>query len=1073
MTRPSNPRATTRAFARGLRLRPGALAALAVTLAPLVYFFPAVAGRLVISPDDGVIFNVPLREAAARILLAGNLPLWNPYVFCGMPLHAAAQGGLLFPLNWFYLAFSTPVATNLMMLSTYSLAALGAYLYARRTGASLTGAVVTSLAWQFSAFMVCQIGHTNIAQTGACLPWVLWATDGYGLTGRRWRGALVAALVALQSFVGHQQTFAYALLLVCAYALVMSRSSAETRGNYLRSLVFVAAGVILSAVQILPTFELLRNSPRADATYDFFTSFSMPRSFVWSFFAPYFSGGGDGRLFRAAYVGPSFFGEYVAYVGLAALMLAALAVVLRRDARTMFWAVVAVAALLLALGRYAPLGLYHLIYYVPVLNLFRVPARHLMEVEFALAVLAGRGVTVLAELRGATVTAERRDVILERRAVTTLAERRGAMTLAAGRSDAKTLRRVLVVCACVFLLACVAVTWARPGDFQLGRQAPVGVMRAPELFLPVAFALLGAWAVWVFARGRRGAALLLVAVVALDAAAWGQSSGWRTHSPTFGFELWGEPATVRFLREQESQSGGEPYRILTEDRPFDPSLPIVTPTPGGNWTPTLQPDVYEMYGVENAAGYDGFGLSRYGKLAGDMKVWGEFTDPERTLRGESRELDVLNVRYLLTRPTDEATAVARPSSGASSSTSLPSTASTSSSVFPEATQEFGGLRFAADDLGMPSVGADARLSFSLPPVEADRVALLTNLSWSVDVPDGTVVAHLRLFSEEGKSYDFDLRAGEHTSEWAYDRADISSKIKHRRAPVATSYKVEDAGGSYEAHSYVSSFALPERAAVTGGEITVERLARAPDLTLGVLRVSLVDGAGGETYPLRREWVKKEPSSGRAQTSTPPSASLQSVKTGARRWRKLGQVGGVAVFENERALPRVWLASEARVLGGDEMLGVIRTGRLPDGNAWEPRRTALVESPLDFQGGGEDASARAELTRREPNRVEVSTTSSAASILVLSENHFPGWRAYVDGSAVETLRVDYGLRGVVLPAGEHRVEFVYRPKSVLFGFIVSLLTLAALLAWSARAVPESLSRRLRFGRSAPRAQELKS
>jgi hypothetical protein len=1052
MTRPSNPRATTRAFARGLRLRPGALAAVAVTLAPLVYFFPAVAGRLVISPDDGIIFNVPLREAAARIALSGSLPLWNPYVFCGMPLHAAAQGGLLLPLNWFYLAFSTPVATNLMMLSTYSVAALGAYLYARRAGANVTGAVVTSLIWQFSAFMVCQIGHTNIAQTGACLPWVLWATDGYGLTGRRWRGVLLAALVALQSFVGHQQTFAYALLLVCAYAVVMSRTSVETRGNYIRSLVFVAAGVILSAVQILPTFELLRNSPRAEATYDFFTSFSMPRGFVWSLFAPYFSGGGDGRLFRAAYVGPSFFGEYVAYVGLAALMLAALAVVLRRDARTKFWAVVALVALLLALGRYAPLGLYHVIYYVPVLNLFRVPARHLMEVEFALAVLAGRGASVLAAMRG----------------------------------DAKTLRRVLVVCACAFLLTCVAVTWARPGDFHLGRQAPVGVMRAPELFLPVAFAMLGAWAVWVFARGRRGAGFLLIAVIALDSAAWGQSSGWRTHSPTFGFELWGEPATVRFLREQESRAGGEPYRILTEDQPFDPSSPVVTPTPGGSWTPTLQPDVYEMYGVENAAGYDGFGLSRYSRLAGDMKVWGELTDPERTLRGESRELDVLNVRYLLTKPMTDAGSAARQSIGASSSSSsVPSTASTSSSVFPEATQEFGGLRFAADDLGLSSVGPDARLSFSLPPVEADRVALLTNLSWSVDVPDGTVVARLRLFSEEGKSYDFDLRAGEHTSEWAYDRADISSKIRHKRAPVATSYKVEDAGGSYEAHSYVSSFALPERASITGGEITVERLARAPDLTLAVLRVSLVDSAGGETYPLRREWVKKESTSNQAQsqassqtqaqtsTSSPNASPSQFLTTGARRWRKLGQVGGVAVFENERALPRVWLASEARVLGEDEMLGVIRTGRMPDGGVWEPRRTALVESPLDFQGGGEALSARAELTRREPNRVDVQTASSAASILVLSENHFPGWRAYVDGSAVETLRVDYGLRGVVLPPGEHRVEFVYRPKSVLVGFVVSLLTLAALLVWSVRAVPESLSKRLRFGRSAPRAQELKS
>jgi uncharacterized membrane protein YfhO len=101
----------------------------------------------------------------------------------------------------------------------------------------------------------------------------------------------------------------------------------------------------------------------------------------------------------------------------------------------------------------------------------------------------------------------------------------------------------------------------------------------------------------------------------------------------------------------------------------------------------------------------------------------------------------------------------------------------------------------------------------------------------------------------------------------------------------------------------------------------------------------------------------------------------------------------------------------------------------------------------------------EVTRREPNRIELKTSSSAPSILVLSENHYPGWRAYVDGRATETLRVDYALRGVVLAAGEHRVEFVYRPKSVFIGLLVSLLTLAALLLWSSRGVTRRLPRRL--------------
>ncbi|MDT5295589.1 MAG: hypothetical protein QOJ76_2469, partial [Acidobacteriota bacterium] len=33
--------------------------------------------------------------------------------------------------------------------------------------------------------------------------------------------------------------------------------------------------------------------------------------------------------------------------------------------------------------------------------------------------------------------------------------------------------------------------------------------------------------------------------------------------------------------------------------------------------------------------------------AGEMKVWGELTNPDATLRGDSREIDLLNVRYLL------------------------------------------------------------------------------------------------------------------------------------------------------------------------------------------------------------------------------------------------------------------------------------------------------------------------------------------------------------------------------------------------------------------------------------------
>jgi hypothetical protein len=998
MTLPFNPR---------LRIKTDFLAALGVTLLPLIYFFPATRGNLIISPDDGVIFNIPIRVAVANLIHAGSLPLWNPYMFSGMPLFGAAQAGVLFPLNWFYLLFSIPVATNLMMLSTYMVAALGAYLYARRSGSSIAGALATSLIWQWSAFMVAKMGQTNVVQTAALLPWVLWAVDGYGMSGKRTRGVLLAVLIALQIFAGHQQTFAYSFLLAAAYAVVMARVSASReRNSYLWSLAFLTAGVALAAVQLLPTVELLRNSLRATASYDFFSSFSLPRRFVLTFFAPFIMGGGDGGLFRAPYIGPAFVGEYIAYVGAATIMLAIVALLLKPDTRTKFWAFVVVVCLALAFGRFLPLNLYKLVYYVPILNLFRVPARHLMEVEFALAVLAGRGLTAIA----------------------------------ASRSETKTLRAVVIAGGLVFLLTCLTVSWWRPSGFHLGRVAPVSILRAPELFIPIVIAGMSALALWIFAGNHERrfdrSLLFLLGILVLDLCLWGQASGWR-FSPTRANPLWQEPESVRLLRNLQQDRGNAPYRILTEVQPFfintgrdeDEKYRL------GEFMLSLQPDTYVMHGVENAAGYDGFGLMRYSKLAGDMKLWGELTDPERSVRGPGREFDILNVRYLVKqspqgearrRATERATLMTAPASNAK-----------------PLVITLGGLSFAKEELGASSLVNGERLVFAVPAIEADSIALVTSLAWSADVKNGEVVGHVRLRAEDGKSFEFQLRAGEHTSEWSHDRPDLQSKILHQRAPVATSSVVEDPSGNYESHTYVARFSLPATVRVTGGDIEVARIQGVPNLMLDVRRVSLLNDGAAE--PLRGDWVEKLP----AREADADAATVNDVTAiGGGHWRLVSENGYLQIYENTRSLPRAWLTTAELVATEQEELGIIRTGKLPGGQPWQPLETTLVEAPTGTNFGNGATPGSTEVTRHEPNRIDVKTVSSSPAILVLSENHYPGWRAYIDGGAVETLRVDYNLRGVALPAGSHLVKFVYQPKSVLVGLIVSLLTLASLLFWVA-------------------------
>ena len=149
-----------------------------------------------------------------------------------------------------------------------------------------------------------------------------------------------------------------------------------------------------------------------------------------------------------------------------------------------------------------------------------------------------------------------------------------------------------------------------------------------------------------------------------------------------------------------------------------------------------------------------------------------------------------------------------------------------------------------------------------------------------------------------------------------------------------------------------------------------------------------------------------------------------------------------------ALPRAWIASESLTLNENQILNVVQTGALPDGSVWNPQQLALVETPLGSptlpNGLAHGDTSRAEVTKHEPNRLEIHTASSDAGVLVLSENYFPGWRVYVDGQPAELLRVNYNLRGVMLPSGEHAVSFVYRPLSVLIGVVVSLLTLIVLL-----------------------------
>ena len=79
------------------------------------------------------------------------------------------------------------------------------------------------------------------------------------------------------------------------------------------------------------------------------------------------------------------------------------------------------------------------------------------------------------------------------------------------------------------------------------------------------------------------------------------------------------------------------------------------------------------------------------------------------------------------------------------------------------------------------------------------------------------------------------------------------------------------------------------------------------------------------------------------------------------------------------------------------------------------------------------------TSTSPNHLALETKTGQPAVLVISETHYPGWVAMLDGVRTSIHNTNYLLRGVVARAGLHRVEMRYRAHGARYGAIISLFT----------------------------------
>ncbi|HYA93797.1 MAG TPA: YfhO family protein, partial [Thermodesulfobacteriota bacterium] len=84
------------------------------------------------------------------------------------------------------------------------------------------------------------------------------------------------------------------------------------------------------------------------------------------------------------------------------------------------------------------------------------------------------------------------------------------------------------------------------------------------------------------------------------------------------------------------------------------------------------------------------------------------------------------------------------------------------------------------------------------------------------------------------------------------------------------------------------------------------------------------------------------------------------------------------------------------------------------------------------------SQKVQILSESNNRLDLRVSAVENSLLVLSDTHYPGWKAFVDGKETKIYRADYTFRAIPLSAGTHQVEFVYDPLSFKLGALFTFL-----------------------------------
>ena len=983
----------------------------------------ALLGGAVRWQDDTKYFYYPLLATVAGALKAGRLPLWEPGIFGGYPLLADGEAGALYPLHLVALRLlDPPVAFVALRLVRFYLAGVFTYAFLRATGAGRFGGLVAGLAYMLSGFFVAQVVHENLDSGMVWLPLVLLflerAVRAPG-AGRYRLGAFAGVGLAMQALAVHVQVCVFTALAVFPYlawrSLFPGPGAGLGRrlpGRLLRGAgVGAAAGAVaagLAAAQVLPLLDLAGRSARGPGiTAEAATINSVTPFRLLTVLFPHLLTRPDGTAY-----GYWVSWEVTVYVGLPTLLLALLALLVRRDRYVVFFAALALLALVLATGRYGPEWSAAVTERILGPHGLRSPGRFAFLWSFGVAVLAGTGATWLDRRAGAVlagrwagagyaavcallgvgvaglllaVRAARAYLLAEPAATAAWLERSYLAFDAAGRpaGGAADIYRHLLV--------------------ALDPRTPATTVWA--LSVVAGYTLLVLWPL-LLARparptraGLRALTVVAVAVPLLAAAE-------RAHPEAPVGAISPRSDAAAFLRDRLAPPGGDPAAR--------PLARVYTSQPVYLDHFDVEPNALLPLGVQEAWGY-----SSLSSESGLAYAWAAETT-------QGRLLDVWNVRYFLW-PTR--------------TSALPSYELTS--FHPQRPLVSGS-----------GANTGAAAAFRVPAVAGENVRVVATLRDAWAVPDGATVAWVVATDDAGERQRWPLRMGRELAEATAPPAAAPPDPTTPRPQAVYSWKEYGPDGApLEARLYYAKLPLDRTRTIVRLAVRPVPVAAAAQpifrlYGLGVGRpdwwVHCVDWFDRERFtPVYRDadvrLYRNERTLPRAYLvpQAVPLPAAQHLKAMAE-----------ADFDPERMLyldpqeaagaaaddPTVLAAALAA--GGP---GADPGWAAPTDGAWEDEGPTGVRVEDAAGRVARSAAGRAAVEAYAPERVDVRVEADAPAWLFLADSFDPGWRVTVDGVPRPIHRATARNKAFAVPAGGHTVAFRYVPAPLAWGAAATLVT----------------------------------